>query len=253
MARKRMLSPEFFLDEDLAMVSPWARLLFAGLWCHADREGRLEDKPKRLAVQVFPYDRDVDVEGHLQELTEQEFIRRYSVDGGNYIQVIKFLKHQRPHPKEPPSSIPAEPLPTTADHGEPRQEMAAPLPATVQPAGVGVGVGVVSQSRNTESESFSASLPVSSETAVDQRESPEGPRDEYVRACFEAIADRNGTSAWPKHSTADFSEVCSWMDAGIPLRIALRGIQDCSKAPPNARYVGPAVREAYSQWRKAIA
>jgi len=48
MARSRNIKPGFFRNEMLAECSPLARLLFAGLWCLADRFGRLEDRPKRI-------------------------------------------------------------------------------------------------------------------------------------------------------------------------------------------------------------
>ena len=50
MARARNIKPGFFANENLAECDPLARLLFAGLWCLADREGRLEDRPKRIAA-----------------------------------------------------------------------------------------------------------------------------------------------------------------------------------------------------------
>ena len=43
--RTRLLKPGFFMNEELARLPVRARLLFAGLWCLADREGRLEDRP----------------------------------------------------------------------------------------------------------------------------------------------------------------------------------------------------------------
>src|SRR5262245_4448792 len=61
MARARLLKPGFFTNEDLVELPPAARLLFAGLWTLADREGRLEDRPKRIKLAVLPYD-DVDVD-----------------------------------------------------------------------------------------------------------------------------------------------------------------------------------------------
>lgn len=107
MARQRMVNPVFFQDDDIAMLSPWARLLFINLWCLADREGRLEDKPSRIRAQTFPFDPDVDAAGHLDELREQGFVIRYSVGGKKYIQVRNFLKYQHPHHREPKSTIPA--------------------------------------------------------------------------------------------------------------------------------------------------
>lgn len=56
MARARNIKPGFFANEDLAECEPLARLLFAGLWCLADREGRLEDRPKRIRAELLPYD-----------------------------------------------------------------------------------------------------------------------------------------------------------------------------------------------------
>ena len=105
MARTRYIKPDFFLDDALAALSPHARLLFAGLWTIADREGRLEDAPKKIKAQILPYD-EVDVHGLLLELAIK-FITRYRADNKNYIQINNFLKHQMPHYKEAKSVIPA--------------------------------------------------------------------------------------------------------------------------------------------------
>jgi hypothetical protein len=113
MARVRMLSPAFFKNEDLASLPFEARLLFAGLWGLADREGRLEDRPRRIAVDVFPYDHQLDVDSLLTKLHDAGFIERYVVDGARYLQIVTFLKHQRPHMREAASVIP--PAPTKAD------------------------------------------------------------------------------------------------------------------------------------------
>lgn len=104
--RARNLKPAFFKNEALADCSPLARLLFAGLWCLADREGRLEDRPKRIRAELMPYD-DGSVDAMLQELHEAGFILRYEVNGGRFIQVVNFTKHQNPHCKEQASTIPA--------------------------------------------------------------------------------------------------------------------------------------------------
>lgn len=104
--RARNLKPGFFKNEALAECSPLARLLFAGLWCLADREGRLEDRPKRIRAELLPYD-DGSVEGFLAELHGAGFIVRYATAGGRFIQVVNFGKHQNPHCKEQASTIPA--------------------------------------------------------------------------------------------------------------------------------------------------
>lgn len=105
MPRARNIKPGFFMNEDLAECDLPARLLFVGLWCLADREGRLEDRPKRIGAFVFPYEK-YDVDTLLSQLQEHGFILRYEVDGGKYIQVVNFGKHQNPHPKEAASVIP---------------------------------------------------------------------------------------------------------------------------------------------------
>jgi hypothetical protein len=106
MARSRNIKPGFFANDLLAEVPPLGRLLFAGLWTLADREGRLEDRPKKIRAQIFPYD-ECDVDGLLDELARRQFIQRYEVDGLRLIQVRTWHKHQNPHIKEPASTLPA--------------------------------------------------------------------------------------------------------------------------------------------------
>jgi len=94
MARIRTIKPEFFLDDELAELSPLTRLLFIGLWTLADCEGRIEDRPKRIRAQILPFD-DGDTNLMLQSLHDAGFIRRYSVGGRAYLLVTNFTKHQR--------------------------------------------------------------------------------------------------------------------------------------------------------------
>jgi hypothetical protein len=103
--RSRNLKPGFFKNEQLAEMPVEARLLFAGLWCMADREGRLEDRPKRVKIELFPGD-SFDVDALLTSLHNHGLIERYEAHGIRCIQVLNFLKHQHPHQKEPPSTLP---------------------------------------------------------------------------------------------------------------------------------------------------
>lgn len=109
--RARNIKPGFFVNEQLAECCFAARILFEGLWCLADREGRLEDKPKKIKALVFPYD-DINADELLQELHTHGLIVRYEVDGAKYIDIPKFRVHQRPHQNETASIIPPrkEPL-----------------------------------------------------------------------------------------------------------------------------------------------
>jgi hypothetical protein len=103
--RSRNLKPGFFKNEKLAELPFEARLLFAGLWCMADRNGRLEDRPKRIKAEIFPYD-SVSIEKLLNVITLHDFTLHYEGNGKNYIQIINFEKHQNPHPHEAKSIIP---------------------------------------------------------------------------------------------------------------------------------------------------
>ena len=105
MARSRNIKPGFFVNADLVELPPLVRLLFIGLWTIADREGRLEDRPAQIKMQILPGD-DIDTGQALCKLDASRFIHRYSVDGKNYIEILKFKKHQNPHIKEPKSIIP---------------------------------------------------------------------------------------------------------------------------------------------------
>jgi len=104
--RARNVKPSFFQNEQLAELPFEARLLFAGLWCLADREGYLEDRPKRIKMHIFPADM-LDVEPLLVGLAEQGLIVRYGDAAGRYIHIPNFSKHQRPHINEARSKIPA--------------------------------------------------------------------------------------------------------------------------------------------------
>jgi hypothetical protein len=105
MARSRNIKPGFFTNDDLVELDFATRLLFAGLWTVADKAGRLEDRPKKIKIAVFPAD-DVDVEAMLAALAGRNFITRYSVNGVGYIQIVSWAKHQNPHHTEKASVIP---------------------------------------------------------------------------------------------------------------------------------------------------
>lgn len=110
MARARNIKPSLFKNEILGEADPLLTILFEGLWCLADREGRLEDRPKRIKAEIFPYRELPNFNGYLTELERLEFILRYEVDNVRYIQVKNFKKHQSPHKTEKPSVIPEPPL-----------------------------------------------------------------------------------------------------------------------------------------------
>jgi hypothetical protein len=120
MARARNIKPGFFANEELVELEFSTRLLFIGLWTIADREGRLEDKPKRIKMALFPAD-NLDVDEALEGLQKHGFIQRYEFDGSQYIQILAFSKHQNPHRDEKQSTIPA-PCEHRASTVQPQEE-----------------------------------------------------------------------------------------------------------------------------------
>lgn len=99
MARARNIKPSFFQNEDLGELCPLARLFFIGLWTVADYKGCVEFRPKRLKVQLLPYD-ECDTELLAKNLEHSGHVAIYSVKGQRYIKVINFEKHQNPHKNE---------------------------------------------------------------------------------------------------------------------------------------------------------
>lgn len=104
--RARNLKPSFFKNEKLADCQPLARLLFQGLWCMSDREGRMEYRPRKIKAEILPYD-NCKIEKLISELSAASFITLYSVDDCKYLLINKFKEHQYPHIKEQISTIPA--------------------------------------------------------------------------------------------------------------------------------------------------
>ena len=106
MARIRTIKPEFFTDEDLGELPPAVRLLFIGMWTQADKAGRLKDKPKTLKARCLPFD-NLDIEKSLRQLSDSNFIIRYTIGGEQYIQIRTWEEHQRPHHTERESTHPS--------------------------------------------------------------------------------------------------------------------------------------------------
>lgn len=106
MPRIRSVKPEFFTSQDTGTLDAVDQLTYQGLWLHADREGRLKDRPTYLKTQIHPY-REMDMEQSLKVLAKKRLIVRYSYNGCQFLAIPTFLQHQYPHWKEPASTIPA--------------------------------------------------------------------------------------------------------------------------------------------------
>lgn len=106
--RSRNIKPGFFKNDLLAECDPLARILFAGLWCFADREGRFDWRPRRIQAEILPYDHGADIDSLLSELEQRGFIQSYVVDNIKYGLIPRFLQHQKPHRNEAQSKIPPD-------------------------------------------------------------------------------------------------------------------------------------------------
>lgn len=116
MARIRTIKPEFPQSETIGALSRDARLLFVQLWTIVDDAGRTRAASRMLASLLYPYDDDARdlIDGWLVELEDAGAIRRYEVDGSQYLEVCKWLEHQkidRPSPSRLPEYREGSPLP----------------------------------------------------------------------------------------------------------------------------------------------
>ena len=107
--RIRTIKPEFFHHEGLFAAEIETKLplrvAFAGLWCIADREGRFKWEPRRIGVQVLPYD-GVDFSRVLDALTTRAFVLKYRVGDACFGWIPSFKKHQVINNRESQSALP---------------------------------------------------------------------------------------------------------------------------------------------------
>lgn len=108
MGRIRTIKPEFPQSESMGRVSRESRLCFILLFTLADDAGRLRGNSRMLASLLYPYDDDAKkhIDSWLAELHKEDCITRYEADGDQYIQLNKWLQHQKID-KPSPSKIPS--------------------------------------------------------------------------------------------------------------------------------------------------
>lgn len=100
MARKRMIDPTIWEDENFGELSVYAKLLFIGLFSNADDEGRIRANPAYIKSTVFMYD-DL-LQDKVEDLMNEVFskmksVKGYLVDGKQYIQLLKWSEYQKQH------------------------------------------------------------------------------------------------------------------------------------------------------------
>lgn len=109
MGRIRTVKPELFKHEGLFEAEERyqlpLRLVFIGLFTCCDREGRFRWQPRRLKLDILPYD-EVEMPRVLDVLAESGFIVAYKVKGIIYGSIPTWSKHQYINNKESKSQIP---------------------------------------------------------------------------------------------------------------------------------------------------
>lgn len=81
----------------MGRVSRDARLTYILLWTLADDSGRLRGSLAYLSGQIFPYDDDAKkhIGKWIDELEREKCIVRYTVNGDTFIEICKWLQHQK--------------------------------------------------------------------------------------------------------------------------------------------------------------
>jgi hypothetical protein len=153
MARIRTIKPEFFTSDDICALSPLARLLYIGLWCEADREGRLVWTPRVFKRRYLPDD-PCDAAAVAAELVERGLVVPY---GDGYAWIPTLARHQLLNPRESASKLPppdGDASPRTND-ASPRVDECAPLGKE----GEGTGKGEEGEGASADAPSRVASRP----------------------------------------------------------------------------------------------
>lgn len=96
MARIRTIKPGFWTDSKVVALSPFARLLFVGMWNFAECDmGHLSDDAAAIKRQVLPDD-DVDAVALLEEIVESGMVARVqTLSGRRYLHVVHLGDHQK--------------------------------------------------------------------------------------------------------------------------------------------------------------
>jgi hypothetical protein len=111
MARNRIIKPEFWSDVKIGRLSFGSRLLYIAMWNFADDYGILSASPRKLLGEAFENDESVKLEDVVKWISEIESvgcIKRFSSEGKEWFEIVKFSEHQhvkykstRMNPKPP--------------------------------------------------------------------------------------------------------------------------------------------------------
>lgn len=100
MARIRTIKPDFWTDGNMVRLSPFARLLYIGMWNFTLCDhGHVADDAMKLKLQILPVD-PVNIDELLAEIMAQgRVVRVADGDGRTYLLVKRFEDHQKIDPR----------------------------------------------------------------------------------------------------------------------------------------------------------
>lgn len=199
----RSIRPEFFADPTMAELTHEARLLYVGLWCYVDDDGRGEWLPKQIDGQIFPLE-DVDIHALLEQLVRSERVVRYSDGDRDYFYIPTFTEYQKPNRKYD-SKLP-DPAGCTVLPGETSETLTTQRVSTadahaVAVEGEGEGeVGVVLAPKAARDGVWDAMSEIFGEPTTRSNRSLRGKLVKSLSgagATHDQIVDR--VQAWPHH------------------------------------------------------
>jgi hypothetical protein len=200
----RGFKPDLWTDEDFVEASPYARLLWLGMWNFACDNGHLQDKSKQIKMRVLPTD-DVNCAELLRELADLHLIER---DDG-WITVPNLTHHQKVDRRYFTACDKADCTKPDSKPGNPkRKTRRAPDVSTARPLGDGDGDGeLMVKEEPSCDESHTMTTPSRFEEfwiAYDRRGVKKQARDQWAKAVKKTSADLLITAA------ADY---IAWMKA----------------------------------------
>lgn len=216
MARIRTIKPEFPQSETMGKVSRECRLCFILLWTLADDAGRLRGNSRMLASLLYPYDDDAKhhIDGWLSDLHDHGCIVRYESDDEQFIQIAKWLSHQKID-KPSPSKIPP--------FDESSREFAKPLDDYVADQGKDQGVDQGEERKPRASRALDCSRfdrfwqaypkKVGKDAARKAFEK-RAPNDDLLEQMLEAVAMQTRSTAWTKDGGEFIPHPSTWLNQG---------------------------------------
>jgi len=103
MARKRMIDPKFWADDEIIELNHMQRLLFIGIWNFADDSGIIKNAPKSIKASVFPADniKFTELVSSINELVSRGLLE--CNDDDTLLRVVNWSEYQkinRPQPSK---------------------------------------------------------------------------------------------------------------------------------------------------------